>query len=179
MEDKCTQPESAVWFQSLRSNMMTVWELAHKHMQHVLSDIYTFVILAFTCLFAAQCSAPSGKARHCLSSSNKRPVKSPSDLIQSAFCTFAATTSSYYAVAVVKKGAGITWDTLKGKKSCHTGVGRTAGWNIPMGLIHKQTGDCDFSEPDFFFFFYLFICFLQVSSSESANTHYAQLCLPS
>uniref|UniRef100_H3DCQ4 Serotransferrin n=2 Tax=Tetraodon nigroviridis TaxID=99883 RepID=H3DCQ4_TETNG len=46
-----------------------------------------------------------------------------------------ATTSSYYAVAVVKKGAGITWDTLKGKKSCHTGVGRTAGWNIPMGLI--------------------------------------------
>uniref|UniRef100_A0A3B4U175 Serotransferrin n=1 Tax=Seriola dumerili TaxID=41447 RepID=A0A3B4U175_SERDU len=54
--------------------------------------------------------------------------------------------SSYYAVAVVKKGSGVTWDTLKGKRSCHTGIGRTAGWNIPMGHIHKSTNDCDFSK---------------------------------
>lgn len=42
---------------------------------------------------------------------------------------------------------GITWENLKGKKSCHTGMGRTAGWNVPMGLIHKQTKSCDFSKP--------------------------------
>ncbi|PWS23158.1 hypothetical protein DKP78_14605, partial [Enterococcus faecium] len=52
--------------------------------------------------------------------------------------------SSYYAVAVVRKDSSITWDTLKGTKSCHTGIGRTAGWNIPMGKIHSTTGDCDF-----------------------------------
>uniref|UniRef100_A0A672JAE5 Serotransferrin n=1 Tax=Salarias fasciatus TaxID=181472 RepID=A0A672JAE5_SALFA len=53
--------------------------------------------------------------------------------------------SSYYAVAVVKKGSGVTWNTLQGKRSCHTGIGRTAGWNVPMGLIHKITGNCDFT----------------------------------
>ncbi|KAF4076267.1 hypothetical protein AMELA_G00212540, partial [Ameiurus melas] len=53
--------------------------------------------------------------------------------------------SSYYAVAVVRKDSGLTWDTLKGKKSCHTGVGRTAGWNIPIGLLHDKYKDCDFS----------------------------------
>nr|XP_049604315.1 protein phosphatase 1 regulatory subunit 7 isoform X4 [Syngnathus scovelli] len=57
-----------------------------------------------------------------------------------------ASASSYYAVAVVKKGSGVTWANLRGKKSCHTGFGRTAGWNIPMGKIHKETGDCDFSK---------------------------------
>ncbi|XP_068594259.1 serotransferrin-like [Cebidichthys violaceus] len=56
-----------------------------------------------------------------------------------------ATASSYYAVAVVKKSSGLTWEKLKGKRSCHTGIGRTAGWNVPMGQIHKQTGDCDFT----------------------------------
>uniref|UniRef100_A0A3Q3FW67 Serotransferrin n=1 Tax=Labrus bergylta TaxID=56723 RepID=A0A3Q3FW67_9LABR len=55
-------------------------------------------------------------------------------------------TASYYAVAVVKKNSGVTWETLKNKKSCHTGVGRTAGWNIPMGHIHKLTQDCDFTK---------------------------------
>ncbi|XP_040911895.1 serotransferrin-like [Toxotes jaculatrix] len=57
-----------------------------------------------------------------------------------------ATASSYYAVAVVKKGSGVTWENMQGKRSCHTGIGRTAGWNIPMGLIHKRTGDCDFTK---------------------------------
>ncbi|KAI4809940.1 hypothetical protein KUCAC02_018795 [Chaenocephalus aceratus] len=54
--------------------------------------------------------------------------------------------SSYYAVAVVKKSSDLTWDTLKGHRSCHTGLGRTAGWNIPMGLIYNQTQDCDFTK---------------------------------
>nr|ALP46207.1 transferrin [Lutjanus argentiventris] len=57
-----------------------------------------------------------------------------------------APASSYYAVAVVKKGSGVTWSTLKGKRSCHTGIGRTAGWNVPMGRIHSQTNDCDFTK---------------------------------
>ncbi|KAJ8367835.1 hypothetical protein SKAU_G00078630 [Synaphobranchus kaupii] len=54
--------------------------------------------------------------------------------------------ASYYAVAVVRAGSGLTWDGLKGKKSCHTGFGRTAGWNVPMGLIHSSSGECDFSK---------------------------------
>ncbi|XP_069831738.1 serotransferrin-A-like [Dendropsophus ebraccatus] len=53
---------------------------------------------------------------------------------------------SYYAVAVIKASStDITWNNLKGKKTCHTGFGRSAGWNIPVGLIHKETGVCDMS----------------------------------
>ncbi|MEQ2158445.1 hypothetical protein GOODEAATRI_012301, partial [Goodea atripinnis] len=64
-------------------------------------------------------------------------------------CQNAPTTaSSYYAVAVVKKSSGVTWANLKGKKSCHTGIGRTAGWNIPMGRIYSQTHDCNFAVGD-------------------------------
>ena len=58
--------------------------------------------------------------------------------------------ASYFAVAVVKKSnRDITWNNLQGKKSCHTAVGRTAGWNVPMGLIHNRTGNCNFSESSF------------------------------
>lgn len=58
--------------------------------------------------------------------------------------------ASYFAVAVAKKSdSDITWNSLQGKKSCHTGVGRTAGWNIPMGLIHNKTGNCNFGESGF------------------------------
>ncbi|XP_033711088.1 inhibitor of carbonic anhydrase-like [Tursiops truncatus] len=53
----------------------------------------------------------------------------------------------YYVVAVVKKSdADLTWDSLRGKKSCHTAVGTSAGWNIPMGFIYNQTGSCKFDE---------------------------------
>ncbi|XP_046528116.1 lactotransferrin [Equus quagga] len=53
----------------------------------------------------------------------------------------------YLAVAVVRKSdADLTWNSLSGKKSCHTGVGRTAGWNIPMGLLFNQTGSCKFDK---------------------------------
>ncbi|XP_069755431.1 serotransferrin-1-like [Narcine bancroftii] len=44
---------------------------------------------------------------------------------------------SYYAVAVVKDPS-LTWEKLKGKKSCHTAIGRTAGWNTPMGTLIKE-----------------------------------------
>lgn len=53
----------------------------------------------------------------------------------------------YLAVAAVRKeDAGFTWSSLRGKKSCHTAVGRTAGWNIPIGLLVNQTGSCNFSK---------------------------------
>ncbi|XP_058144947.1 lactotransferrin [Dasypus novemcinctus] len=53
----------------------------------------------------------------------------------------------YFAVAVVRRSdADITWNSLRGKKSCHTAVDRTAGWNIPTGLIYNQTRSCKFGE---------------------------------
>ncbi|KAM9601760.1 serotransferrin [Trichechus inunguis] len=55
--------------------------------------------------------------------------------------------SGYLAVAVVKtSNPSITWKSLKDKKSCHTAVGRTAGWNIPMGLIYNETKSCAFDK---------------------------------
>ncbi|KAH0623959.1 hypothetical protein JD844_007186 [Phrynosoma platyrhinos] len=59
-----------------------------------------------------------------------------------------STVKGYTAVAVAKASdPDITWKNLKGKKSCHTGVDRTAGWNIPMGLIYNENNkDCDFGK---------------------------------
>ncbi|GAB1294593.1 Inhibitor of carbonic anhydrase [Apodemus speciosus] len=55
--------------------------------------------------------------------------------------------NGYYVVAVVKKSdVGISWNSLQGKKSCHTAVGTSAGWNVPMSLIYNQTGSCKFDE---------------------------------
>lgn len=51
---------------------------------------------------------------------------------------FADPQTNYYAVAVVKKGSGFQLNELRGKKSCHTGLGRSAGWNIPMGLLYGE-----------------------------------------
>ncbi len=35
-----------------------------------------------------------------------------------------------YVVAVVHKGSGVTWNTLRGRKSSHTGLNTDAGWNV-------------------------------------------------
>ncbi|XP_031569160.1 melanotransferrin-like [Actinia tenebrosa] len=45
----------------------------------------------------------------------------------------------YYSVIVAKKDTTVTIGTLKGKKSCHTGYRRTAGWNIPIGYLLYNT----------------------------------------
>lgn len=43
----------------------------------------------------------------------------------------------YYAVAVARKGSNFQLNQLRGLKSCHTGLGRTAGWNIPIGTLRS------------------------------------------
>lgn len=41
----------------------------------------------------------------------------------------------------------MTIHTLKGAKSCHTGVNRTVGWNVPIGYLvesgHLSVMGCD------------------------------------
>lgn len=41
----------------------------------------------------------------------------------------------------------MTINTLKGVKSCHTGINRTVGWNVPVGYLvesgHLSVMGCD------------------------------------
>ncbi|XP_066947726.1 transferrin-like [Macrobrachium rosenbergii] len=58
--------------------------------------------------------------------------------------------ASYFAVAVVRANSGITsLSQLKGKKSCHTGFERTAGWKIPVATLLEAglltSGNCDYA----------------------------------
>lgn len=48
--------------------------------------------------------------------------------------------NAYYAVVLVKRNSSnaFTISDLRGKRSCHTGLGRNAGWNIPIGILIKR-----------------------------------------
>jgi len=51
--------------------------------------------------------------------------------------------ASYFAIAVVKKGSNpnLSMLNLAGAKTCHTGVGKTSGWNMPMGWLVRNGGN--------------------------------------
>ena len=57
--------------------------------------------------------------------------------------------NSYFAVAVVKRNSSyaFTLDELRGKRSCHPGLGSPAGWDIPVGALVQRDfirpRDCD------------------------------------
>ncbi|XP_030838586.1 melanotransferrin [Strongylocentrotus purpuratus] len=46
--------------------------------------------------------------------------------------------ASYWAVAIARKGTQFGMDDLAGRKSCHTGIGKTSGWNVPVGHLIKN-----------------------------------------
>lgn len=57
--------------------------------------------------------------------------------------------NSYFMVAVVRRDSSysFTLDELRGKRSCHPGLGSPAGWDVPIGsLIQRgfiRPKDCD------------------------------------
>ncbi|XP_071485695.1 melanotransferrin-like [Diadema antillarum] len=46
--------------------------------------------------------------------------------------------ASYWAVAVARKETNFGLDDLAGRRSCHTGIGKTSGWNVPIGTLIRQ-----------------------------------------
>nr|BBE27867.1 transferrin [Locusta migratoria] len=63
----------------------------------------------------------------------------------------------YYAVAVIKKNSNYqSFADLRGAKSCHTGIGRTAGWVVPvhtllrLGLVQRSECPAAKAVSDFF-----------------------------
>jgi len=58
----------------------------------------------------------------------------------SLFCLLITTDASYYAVAAVNKTtrSDLNLYTLNGAKTCHTAIGKTAGWNMPIGWLKRH-----------------------------------------
>lgn len=64
---------------------------------------------------------------------------------------YGETGGTYYAVAVVKKNSPYrSFSDLRGAKSCHTGIGRTAGYNAPLYTLIKlgliQRDQCPYAK---------------------------------
>nr|AKZ20817.1 melanotransferrin 4 [Holothuria glaberrima] len=69
------------------------------------------------------------------------------DLVPVMGETYEVGDASYWAVAVVRADTSFTINDLKGKKSCHTGIMKTAGWVVPVGYLsengHIEVTNCD------------------------------------
>uniref|UniRef100_A0A8C4WXX5 Transferrin-like domain-containing protein n=1 Tax=Eptatretus burgeri TaxID=7764 RepID=A0A8C4WXX5_EPTBU len=61
---------------------------------------------------------------------DRRPItpSSPLSLLQDVG-------TCYFAVAVARSSSSFGFDGLKGKRSCHTGMGKSTGWNLPIGAL--------------------------------------------
>nr|AKZ20816.1 melanotransferrin 3 [Holothuria glaberrima] len=61
--------------------------------------------------------------------------------------TYGEGDASYWAVAVVRANTTFTINDLQGKKSCHTGIMKTAGWVVPVGYLSDnqqlEVKNCD------------------------------------
>lgn len=74
--------------------------------------------------------------RHCWREHNAGDVISATNV---AVLTPAVDSDTcYYAVAIAKNGTGFGFTELKGLNSCHTGLGNSAGWNIPIGTLMEM-----------------------------------------
>lgn len=85
--------------------------------------------------------------------------------------------SKYWAVAVVKKSdQSLTFKNLKGKNSCHTGVGRTAGWDVPISVLIQSgqlatTGKCNILDDVAHFFNKSCAPGAEITSSDPLHQH--------
>lgn len=51
------------------------------------------------------------------------------------FISIADPDTCYYSVALVKESSNFMFKDLMGKRTCHTAIGRAAGWTVPVGTL--------------------------------------------